>query len=175
MEGRQNEKKQGLRVVSIRLVDDPPLRSSRMIETPEDAVKVIGEEIRKYDRELFCVLNLTARMQVIHMNIVTMGTLDSAMVCPREVFKPAVLSNAAGIILMHNHPSGNCTPSKDDLLVTRRLEEAGLMLGIEVKDHIIVGSGGEYYSFLEHSEIYRRINGPGEEHRTPLSKAGESR
>lgn len=140
----QNE----IKVVSIRLVDDPPLYSNRALQTAQDVLDTVGEEIRKYDRELFCILNLRSKNQVINMNIVSMGTLNITLVHPREVFKSAILSNAAGIMLIHNHPSGECSPSKEDIEVTKRMAEAGDLMGITVLDHIILGEQ-EYYSFRE--------------------------
>lgn len=140
----QNE----IKVVSIRLVEEPPLYSNRALQTAQDVLDTVGEEIRKYDRELFCILNLRSKNQVINMNIVSMGTLSTALVHPREVFKSAILSNAAGIMLIHNHPSGECSPSKVDIEVTKRMAEAGDLMGITVLDHIIVGEQ-EYYSFRE--------------------------
>ena len=92
-----------LKVVSIRLVDDPPLFSKKGIKTSRDVIEVMGAELRKYDRELFCVLNLRTKGQVINMNIVSMGTLNLSLIHPREVFKSAVLSNAFSILLLHNH------------------------------------------------------------------------
>lgn len=140
----QNE----IKVVSIRLVDEPPLYSNRALQTAQDVLDTVGEEIRKYDRELFCILNLRSKNQVINMNIVSMGTLNITLVHPREVFKSAILSNAAGIMLIHNHPSGECSPSKVDIEVTKRMAEAGDLMGITVLDHIILGEQ-EYYSFRE--------------------------
>lgn len=142
------EKEYELKVVSIRLVDEPPLLSKEPIKNWQDAVSLMGEHLRKCDRELFCVLNLRTRGQVINMNIVSMGTLNLSLIHPREVFKSAILSNAAGIILLHNHPSGECTPSKNDIEVTKRLIECGNLMGIQVRDHVIIGGSGAY-SFWE--------------------------
>lgn len=147
------KKEHELKVVSIRLVDDPPLMSSKRLETTEDAVNLMAEELRKYDRELLCVLNMRTNGQVINMNVVSMGTLNGSMTSPRELFKSAILSNAASIILMHNHPSGSCKPSREDRLITKRMATCGAMLGIEVLDHIVVGSRGQYYSFYENHEM----------------------
>ena len=147
------KKEHELKVVSIRLVDEQPLMSSKELKTPEDAVRLMAEELRKYDRELLCVLNLRTNGQVINMNVVSMGTLCHSIVSPRELFKSSILSNAASIILMHNHPSGSCKPSKEDILITKRIATCGDMLGIEVLDHIIVGSRGRYYSFGENYEM----------------------
>lgn len=144
-----------LKVVSIRLVDDPPLLSNRELTSPKKVVEFMGEELQKYDREFFCVLNLKTNNQVINMNVVSVGTLDMALVHPREVFKSAVLSNAAAIILLHNHPSGNCSPSLEDCRVTKRMMEAGAIMGIPVCDHVIV-AGDNYYSFKENENIIKK-------------------
>ena len=141
-----------LKVVSIRLVDEPPLLSKKAIKNPRDVIEVMGEHLQKYDRELFCILNLQTKGQVINMNIVSMGTLNIALVHPREVFKSAILSNAAGLILLHNHPSGECTPSESDIKTTKQLVECGNLMQIPVKDHVIVG-GGNYYSFRENDLV----------------------
>lgn len=143
------KKKHELKVVSIRMVEDPPLLSETPADSPDQVVKIMAKELEKYDRELFCILNLRSKSQVINMNIVSMGTLNGAVVSPREVFKSSILSNAASIVLLHNHPSGNCEPSREDRLLTRRLQECGEMIGIPVVDHIITGEKGRYYSFLE--------------------------
>jgi DNA repair protein RadC len=94
------------------------------------------------------ILCLTTKHRVIAYHEVSRGTLDATLVHPREVFKVALLANAAAIILTHNHPSGDPSPSPDDVQLTRRLVEAGVLLGVEVLDHIIVGDG-RYYSFQE--------------------------
>lgn len=150
------EKEHKLKVVSIRLVDDPPLFSKKPLHTSADAVEVIGEELQKYDRELFCILNLRTNGQVINMNIVSTGTLNAALVHPREVFKSAILSNASGIILIHNHPSGDCQPSKADIAVTKRLIDAGEVLGISILDHIVIGGQKDYYSFMENDMLSKK-------------------
>lgn len=103
----------------------------------------------------FCVLNLKSNSQVINMNVVSVGTLNTALAHPREVFKSAVLSNAAGIILLHNHPSGNSYPSREDYNVTKRMLAAGEIMGIPVMDHVIV-AGNDYYSFLENENIIKK-------------------
>lgn len=143
------EEKYELKMVSVRLVDDPPLLSEKKVETTRDAMEVIAEKLRNYDRELFCVLNFRTNGTVINANIVTMGTLNTALVCPREVFKSSILSNAARIILVHNHPSGDYKPSIEDIKTTKKLQICGDMVGIPVVDHIITDSRGQYFSFFE--------------------------
>ena len=123
------EKKYELKMVSVRLVNDPPLWGSKKVETPKDAAEVMAEKLQKYDRELFCILNLRTNGSVINANIVTMGTLNTALVCPREVFKSSILSNAAHIVLLHNHPSGDYTPSMEDMNTTKRLQLCGDLSG----------------------------------------------
>ena len=89
------------------------------------------------------------------MNIVSLGTLNSSLIHPREVFKSAILSNAAGIMLIHNHPSGKCDPSELDISITKKLEEAGAFLDIPVVDHIIIGEGGDVFSFCKNKLLAR--------------------
>ena len=97
---------------------------------------------------MFAILWLSTKHRVIAYHEVSRGTLDATLVHPREVFKAALLANAAAIVLCHNHPSGEPTPSPDDLQLTRRLVGAGALLGVDVLDHVIVGDG-RYYSFKE--------------------------
>lgn len=100
------------------------------------------------DREHVAVIFLSTPNKVLGVNICSAGTINAAMVHPREVFKPAILANSARIILVHNHPSGDCSPSGEDFKVTARIRDAGKLLGIELLDHIIVSSAG-YYSMQE--------------------------
>lgn len=101
------------------------------------------------DREAFIVLLLDVKHRVIAEEVVTIGILDGSLVHPREVFKAAIVANAAAIIIAHNHPSGDPAPSGQDREVTRRLRKAGEILGIPVVDHVIVGLTGGHYSFRE--------------------------
>jgi DNA repair protein RadC len=94
-------------------------------------------------QEEFHVVTLDVQMQVVGTHLISVGTLDRSLVHPREVFRPAIKDAAKSIILVHNHPSGDPTPSDDDLAVTTRLEQAGATLGIHVLDHIVVARGGE--------------------------------
>ena len=141
-------KTNGLKMVSIRLVDDPPIYSEEKVQNPKDAVQLLLKEFDSVDRELFFVLNLQTNGQVINVNIASMGTLNNCILSPREIFKASILSNAASVVLMHNHPSGDCTPSKQDVLVTERLVACGELIGITVLDHIILGRG-TYLSMKE--------------------------
>lgn len=99
------------------------------------------------DREYMLVLSVNSKGKPLAMEIVSIGSVNEAPAVPREIFKHAILTNAVGIILIHNHLSGDCTPSRADQLTTKRMEEVGELVGIPVEDHIILGEG--YYSFRE--------------------------
>lgn len=137
-----------LNVVRIKLIDDTPLFGNELIQSADDAIFLMQRELQNSDRETFCVLHLNAKGKPLSMSVVSVGSLNSTLVHPREVFKASILSNAAAVIFMHNHPSGDLTPSEDDKRTTKQLEKAGKILGIRVVDHIIVGENKEnYYSF----------------------------
>lgn len=110
-----------------------------VIKSPEDAAGLVMEEMRHLDREHFRALLLNTKNQVIAREVISIGTLNSSTVHPRELFKNAIKRNAAAVILIHNHPSGDPAPSNEDLAVTGRLVEAGRIIGIEVLDHLIIG------------------------------------
>lgn len=102
------------------------------------------------DREHFVVLMLDRKNRLIGINTVSIGSLTASMVHPRETWKPAILSNAAAVIFGHNHPSGDPQPSEEDRVLTKRLVDAGKLLGIQVLDHVIIGDGTEsYFSFAD--------------------------
>ena len=131
----------GLEVVNVRLIKEKSLYSDSPVGNPRDAERIVADEMATWDREVFCVMNLNTKGKVINLSVVSVGVLDSSMVHPREVFKSVILSNAAGVILIHNHPSGVPEPSPEDFDVTKRLMEAGDVLGIKVVDHLIVAGG----------------------------------
>ena len=146
----------GLDVVNVRLVKERSLYSETPIGNPKDAEKAVAAEMADLDREVFCVMNLNTKGKVINLSVVSVGVLDSSLVHPREVFKSVILSNAAAVILVHNHPSGVTEPSHEDYEVTKRLMEAGEVLGIKVVDHLIVGGGnGEYRSLASEGDFDR--------------------
>jgi len=118
------------------------------INVPQDAVKHYGPVLRDLPTEVFKILLLDNRNQVLRDEILTKGTLNASIVHPREVFKAAIDFRAAGLIVMHNHPSGNNNPSPEDRKVTRQLIKAGEIMGIPVIDHLII-AGNSYYSFAE--------------------------
>jgi DNA repair protein RadC len=105
------------------------------------------------DREHFTVVLLDARNRVVGVNTVSIGTLTASLVHPREVFKPAILANAAAIIVAHNHPSGDPEPSNEDVAITQRLGEAGALLGIRLLDHLVLGADGAFVSLADREVI----------------------
>jgi DNA repair protein RadC len=109
------------------------------LDTPERVADLLRERNRAYQVENFQVAVLNTRRKLIRVDNISQGTLDTILVHPREVFKPAIAANAAAIVLAHNHPSGNPTPSEADIKVTRDLIRAGQLLKIEVLDHVILG------------------------------------
>ncbi len=100
------------------------------------------QELRTAKKEHFVVLYLNARNQLIHKETISIGTLNASLVHPREVFKPAIEHLSASIIVAHNHPSGGLEPSEADVLLTGRLHDAGTLLGIELRDHLVVTGSG---------------------------------
>ena len=140
-------------IVSIKLVREATvLYQNRTINSPQDAVELMEPFLKDVDRECFLVVCVDTKNQPTSIAIISIGTLNSSLVHPREVFKIAILANAYGIILGHNHPSSDPTPSQEDLKVTQRLIEAGKVLGIEVLDHLIIGNN-RHVSLKERGDI----------------------
>ena len=137
-------------IVSLKLVKEQSvLYETRVISNPYDAYKLIKNFLIDSDREKFVVACLDTKNQPVNISVVSIGSVNSAIVHPREVFKVAMLSNASKIICFHNHPSGNLKCSKEDENTTNRLKECGEILGIELVDNIIVGDNDTYFSFKE--------------------------
>ena len=137
-------------IVSLKLVKESSvLYETRTVSNPYDAYNLIKNFLIDSDREKFVVACLDTKNQPVNISVVSIGSVNSAIVHPREVFKVAMLSNASKIICFHNHPSGNLKCSKEDENITNRLKECGEILGIELVDHIIVGDNDKYFSFKE--------------------------
>ncbi len=122
------------------------------IRNPEAVVKAVRASIKDKAKEHFKLILLNNRNRIICTSTISIGTLNTSLVHPREVFKDAMLHSAASVVLAHNHPSGDPEPSDDDLKITKKLVESGKILGIEVIDHIIIGKNG-FYSFREKALI----------------------
>ncbi len=118
------------------------------VRSPQDVRKLLEERLRYEEREHFFTVLLNTKNHCLGIEEISVGSLNSSIVHPREVFRAAIRRSAAALIIAHNHPSGDCTPSREDLEVTRRLAEAGRLIGIDVLDHVIFGDG-DILSFKE--------------------------
>jgi DNA repair protein RadC len=127
-------------------------KSRRSIEGPSSAVELLRPLVRDQDREAFYGVYLDTRNQVLAVEMISLGSLNASIVHPREVFKPALRLSAASLLVVHNHPSGDPDPSEDDLAITRRLQEAGEVLGIPLLDHVILGKAA-YFSLKEDGQL----------------------
>ncbi|HII4444644.1 JAB domain-containing protein [Clostridium perfringens] len=146
--------KKRINLVSVKLIKEGSiLYGKRRVLSPKEAFDLGKKFLVDSDREKMILLCLDSKNQPTAINTVSIGCLNSSIVHPREVFKVAILSNSASIIVYHNHPSGDVKPSKDDINITQRLKESGKILGIDLIDHIIVGSSEMYYSFKEKGNI----------------------
>ena len=153
VESQPKNRKFELEQVAIRMVRERPLYSETPIHSPEDAIRVMADALLDYDREVFAIVNFQSDMRPINFSIISMGCLNSSLVHPREVIKASILSNASGVMLFHNHPSGTVEPSKDDIITTDQLKNAFNLMGIRVLDHIIVGNDKSYYSLCEKDKL----------------------
>jgi DNA repair protein RadC len=124
-----------------------PAEEEDIFTSPKDVFKS-AKDVRKAKKEHFIVFYLNTRNKVIKRETISVGNLNSSIVHPREVFEPAVRESAASVILAHNHPSGDATPSDDDIQLTKRMVKAGEIMGIEVLDHLVVTEKG-YVSFKD--------------------------
>ena len=140
-----------LDTVSVRLVKTRELvTSEEPLSSPDAVVRALAKEMSDYDREVIGVINFNAKMQPINVNFVSAGTLNYSVAHPREILKSAILSNASSMMMIHNHPSQDTTPSEADVMITDRMSQLCELAGIPLVDHIIVGGNGkEYFSFTE--------------------------
>jgi DNA repair protein RadC len=128
------------------------LEASPIIRSPEDVSTLLMEDLRYLQQEHFVALFLNTKNRVVGRETLSVGSLNAAIVHPREVFRAAVKRSAASIICVHNHPSGDPTPSPEDIQLTNRLTEAGHIIGIEVLDHVIIGDR-RYVSMKERGDM----------------------
>ena len=146
-----------IKVVSLVIEKVGSLKvETKKVTSVAAAADVLMSYLSQLDREHFVVLNLDNKGNVNSFHVAHVGILDQTLMHPRELFKVAIISNAKSIILGHNHPSGDLTPSQVDIEATQLLIQAGKLLGIPVQDHLIVGQGN-YYSMLENNpELFRK-------------------
>ena len=119
------------------------------ISFPQTVADLVAKYVGTPDREMFIVLAVNVRNKITGIHTVSVGSLDTSIVHPREVFKFAILANASSIIVAHNHPSGDTTPSSDDIELTKRLKQASEILAIDLLDHLVMGHDGQYLSFRD--------------------------
>ncbi len=146
-----------IRLVDVRLVGEP--EALYRVRHAADVAKLLSSTIGNADREHFVAVYLDTRHRVTHVHTVSVGHLSGAQVHPREVFKGAMLANAAALVVGHNHPSGDVNPSPEDRRIHERLRSAGELLGIEVLDAIVVGPGRKYHS--EADGFIQELNSEG--------------
>lgn len=143
-----------LEVVSVRLVKDSPIISKKNLTKPEEVVAVLGDIMCEFDREVVGVINLKSDLTPINVHFASVGAINEAMAHPRELLKASILSNAASIMLIHCHPSGQLLPSKADTMMTDRMNKICELIGIPLIDHVIVGGDNrEFFSFKEKGVI----------------------
>ena len=136
-----------VKAYSVQLVRDSSVKvETRLADSSEKIAPIVRAYIGETPKEHFVVLFMDARNRIIGINTASVGTLNASLCHPREVFQAAILASAAGIVVSHNHPSGDPTPSPEDREVTRRLVRAGEILGIPLLDHVIV-TADSFYSF----------------------------
>lgn len=139
-EGEKNVSAKRVDIVSLRMVKESSLLyKDRNVRSPQDGYKLFKQFLGELDREYFVVMCLDVKNQPTAINVCHIGSLNASIVHPREVMKTAIMSNSASIIVAHNHPSGKPEPSLEDIEVTKRLAEAGSIIGIELMDHLIIG------------------------------------
>jgi len=140
--------------ISKRLVREESSNKNKniIIKSPKDVYPLLKEKITNFHKEYFMVVSLDNRNKVISVDVVSIGTLSSSLIHPRETFEMAIKNHAGAIIISHNHPSCELKPSKDDLIITQTLVKAGKILGIEITDHLIICKD-DYFSFKERKII----------------------
>lgn len=122
------------------------------MKAPKDVYQLMHKRLKDADREHFYALLLNTKNGVLAIELISIGSLNASIVHPREILKPAIKVSAAGIILVHNHPTGDPTPSREDIEFTRRFAKCGELIGIELLDHIVIGNG-HFYSLKEHGSF----------------------
>ncbi|AOT72800.1 DNA repair protein RadC [Geosporobacter ferrireducens] len=141
-------------IVKIKMVKESSiLYAKRRINSPSDGVDLVKDFLEGEDRECFLAVFVNTKNEPTAIHTVSIGTLNASLIHPRELFKVAINANSSGILLFHNHPSGDPTPSQEDISITKRLVEAGNIMGIKILDHCILGDNSKFYSFKENNLI----------------------
>ena len=144
-----------IQIVHLQMVkDDEVIYGKQVLDGPRETAALVRSIIGSMDREYLVVCAADTKMKPSYIQIVGMGTIDCCPASIPDIFKAVLLSNSVNILLAHNHPSGDCTPSSEDIAFTERVMRAGDLLGIRLIDHIIVGDGRQFYSFREESSLF---------------------
>ena len=156
MKSEKKQQQKRISIVSIKMVrESSVLYDIRKISSPNDVVELGKRFLQEEDREKLIVCCIDTKNQPTAINVVAIGTLNNSLVHPREVFKPAILSNSASIILFHNHPSGDPKPSNQDVEFTNKVEQASQILGIQLLDHIVIGNTNYVSIFSEREKMIK--------------------
>lgn len=147
------QKKYGLKVVNVRLVKERTIYSAAPVQSPSVAMEVIQGFMSDFDREAAGVLCIDSAGNVLNVHFCSVGALNYCIMDPKQILKAALLSNAASVLVFHNHPSGNVTPSREDVEQTKKLKEACKVMAVNFLDHMILGFNGTFYSFKEHNML----------------------
>ena len=146
----EKDRRTKIDIVKIQMVRDGTFDyGKKAIKGPQDLADLGFQFIKNADREIFLLVCLNTRNHINCIHVVSIGTVNTALVAPREVLKAAILSNASSVAFIHNHPSGDPDPSQDDIQITNRLVECGRLFAIELLDHVIISDDGKYESFKE--------------------------
>ncbi len=167
-----------LKIVSIRLKTDRQVMSKERIDSPKAAIRVVGDILKNMDREHICVINMQTNGIPINCSICSIGTLNYAISNPSDLLKSSILSNAASVIMVHNHTSGSLEPSSEDIAITDRMIKVCDMVGIPLADHVIVGSDNSgYFSIREKNLLFfdRKIKYENEIDKLEFSRVAERR
>ena len=138
--------------LASRVAGHPEAEDKPVVKTPEDVASLVGRRLKGKKKEYFLAILLDTRSRLIKIAEISIGSLDSSIVHPREVFKEAISASAASVIFVHNHPSGDTEASEDDINLTKRLARAGEIVGIDVLDHIIIGD--KNFLSLKREELF---------------------
>jgi len=146
---------QRVQIVKIEMVKEKNLMvENKRISSPKDIAEIMFKYLKGADREYLVVITLNTKNDVNSISTVSIGSLNSSIAHPREIFKTAILSNAANIILCHNHPSGDPSFSKEDILLSKRVKECGDILGVQVLDHIVITNTNKFLSMKAEDIVF---------------------
>jgi DNA repair protein RadC len=140
------------RIISEASIDEKQKLNSKPVITPDEIAEQVRAKVADFNKEQFLVVSFDTRQKIIGIDNISTGTVNASLVHPRETFSSAIKRHAASVIAAHNHPSGDVEPSEEDIKITKRLSEAGKIIGIELLDHIIV-TRSDYFSFKEKGMI----------------------